>query len=154
MSDSSTPGQEPFEDPSSATGGPAADWGSAYPVEAFDFVREGLDHTVHSLHGPMVDLDEQQDRHVDGRQLSLGLRDHAIRRFGLLAHPVLSNWNITRSDDFGRIVYAMIQQGTMSRTDRDRLEDFFGVFDFDVAFCDEAVEDVLREFRDEERVRG
>ncbi len=142
----SGPGEGPQED------SPA--WGSAYPAEAFGFVREGLDHTVHAIHGPHVGFDERQSRHVDGRQLSLGLRDHAIRRFGLLASVVLARWNITRSDDFGRIVYAMIEQGTMSKTDRDRLEDFFGVYDFEAAFSREAIRDALDQIREDERVRG
>ncbi|MCP4835340.1 MAG: hypothetical protein GY895_11335 [Phycisphaera sp.] len=127
---------------------------SSYPPEAFEFVREGLEHTVHALHGPDPELVEGEDRHVNGRELSLGLRDHSIRRFGLMAHSVLSYWNIQRSDDFGRIVYALIEQGVMSRTDRDRLEDFFGVFDFNEAFSRSAVEEALIVMREESSPRG
>ena len=65
----------PEEGSDTMPGGENADGGSAYPAEAFSFVREGLDHTVHAIHGPHVEFDEQQSRHVDGRQLSLGLRE-------------------------------------------------------------------------------
>ena len=127
---------------------------STYPPEAFEFVREGLEYTVHAIHGPPSDLSDGEDRHVNGRQLSLGLRDHAIRRFGLMTHSVLSYWNIHRSDDFGRIVYAMIEQNLLSRTDRDRQEDFCGVFDFEDAFSGPAVEEALTRLREESSGRG
>lgn len=127
---------------------------AAYPSEAFEFVREGLEYTVHAIHGPEPELMETEDRHVNGRQLSLGLRDHAIRRFGLMAHSVLTYWNIHRSDDFGRMVYALIEQGVMSRTDRDRMEDFFGIFDFEEAFSPPVVEEALALMREEASPRG
>lgn len=127
---------------------------STYPPDAFEFVREGLEYTVHAIHGPQSDLTDGEDRHVNGRQLSLGLRDHAIRRFGLMTQSVLAYWNIHRSDDFGRIVYAMIEQNLLSRTDRDREEDFCGVFDFDEAFSVSAVEEVLNQMREETSARG
>lgn len=126
-----------------------------YPMEAFAFVREGLDHTVRGLHGEMPErpLDEEdvQDRHVDGGQLSLGLLQFAIRKYGLMAETVLAHWNVTRTDDFGRIVFAMIEQGLMSKTDEDDLEDFFGVRPFSTAFAPETVKEALIEIRREER---
>ena len=48
----------------------------------------------------------------------------------------------------------MIEQGTMSKTDRDRLEDFFGVYEFDIAFSNEAIREALLQIREDERVRG
>ena len=150
--------EDPFDhDPSPTGEGVVPDSISSrgtYPPEAFEFVREGLEYTVHAIHGPQSDLTDGDDRHVNGRQLSLGLRDHAIRRFGLMTHSVLAYWNIHRSDDFGRIVYAMIEQNLLSRTDRDRQEDFCGVFDFEEAFSGPAVEEALAQMREEASSRG
>lgn len=143
-----------FEDADSSADSVSDAPGSIYPPEAFEFVREGLEYTVHAIHGPQSDLTDGEDRHVNGRQLSLGLRDHAIRRFGLMTHSVLGYWNIHRSDDFGRIVYAMIEQSLLSRTDRDRQEDFYGVFDFEEAFSGPAVEEALAQMREEGASRG
>ena len=146
---------EPSFQEENAVGGPGSDTlASVYPPEAFEFVREGLEYTVHAIHGPQSDLTDGEDRHVNGRQLSLGLRDHAIRRFGLMTHSVLAYWNIHRSDDFGRIVYAMIEQSLLSRTDRDRQEDFYGVFDFEEAFSGPVVEETLSQIREEAASRG
>ena len=104
-----------------------------YPLEAFNFVREGLGHTAERLHGDPDALPEL-DRHVSGQQLCLGLRDYAIDQYGLLAPVVLEHWNIHRTEDFGRIVFGMIEAGLMSRTDEDTLDDFRGVYDFREAF--------------------
>jgi uncharacterized repeat protein (TIGR04138 family) len=116
-----------------------ADWreilnaAGPYPMEAFNFVREGLSYTSDAVHQDPHDLPEL-DRHVSGQQLCLGLRDYAIDQYGLLAPVVLEHWNIRRTDDFGRIVFAMIDAGLMSKTDDDTIDDFRGVFDFQEAF--------------------
>ena len=106
-----------------------------YPIEAYDFVRDGLSYTVQQLQE-----DERlcsPDRHISGQELCLGLRDFAIDRYGLLALSVLQSWNIWRTEDFGRIVYAMIDAGLMTRTDDDSAEDFRGVYNFNEAFARE-----------------
>lgn len=106
-----------------------------YPPEAFQFVREGLAHTVKMVHGAGSDEAEDERRHVSGQQLCLGLKDHAIRQYGLLARTVLERWGIRATSDFGKIVFAMIGAGQMRKTDDDSLEDFQGVYDFDDAFA-------------------
>lgn len=109
--------------------------GGGFPPEAFHFVREGLAHTVKMVHGPDLEEREDEKRHVSGQQLCMGLKDHAIRQYGLLARAVLERWNIRATSDFGKIVFAMIEAGHMKKTDEDSLEDFYGVYDFDEAFA-------------------
>ena len=104
-----------------------------YPIEAFNFVREGLSYTAQRVHGDLTSLPEM-DRHVSGQQLCLGLRDFAIERYGLLTPVVLEHWKIRRTEDFGRIVFSMVDAGLMSRTPDDNLDSFRGVFDFAEAF--------------------
>lgn len=108
-----------------------------YPPEAFEFVRRGLAHTVEVVHGEGAAGGEpgpDENRHVSGQQLCLGLKDFAIRQYGMLARTVLGRWGIQRTDDFGRIVFAMVDAGLMRKTDEDTLEDFRGVYDFGEAF--------------------
>jgi uncharacterized repeat protein (TIGR04138 family) len=107
-----------------------------YPPEAFHFVRNGLSYTMHRIHENIVEL-EDHERHVNGQQLCLGLRDFAIDQYGLLAPVVLNHWSIFRTDDFGRIVFAMIDEGLMSRSNDDTLDDFRSVFDFHEAFSED-----------------
>jgi DNA-3-methyladenine glycosylase len=104
-----------------------------YPMEAFNFVREGLGYTVQRLHKDHEALPDAA-RHISGQQLCLGLRDYAIEQYGLMAATVLASWHVSRTDDFGRIVFAMIDAGLMSKTDQDDLDDFRAVYDFAEAF--------------------
>jgi uncharacterized repeat protein (TIGR04138 family) len=103
-----------------------------YPAEAFQFVKDGLNRTSELVHG--AGGAPSDDRHVSGQQLCLGLRDHAIERYGMLALSVLAGWNVHRTDDFGRMVFAMIEAGLLSKSSRDSFDDFRGVFDFQEAF--------------------
>lgn len=112
---------------------------SKYPLDAFLFVQQGLDQTVRALHGEPDDQDILEDpadseRHVTGRQLCTGLRDYAVAQFGLMAPTVLRYWGIHRCEDFGNIVFGMVDAGVMHKTDGDTLEDFHNVFDFKDAF--------------------
>lgn len=110
-----------------------------YPASAFQFLRDGLEFTVLRIHVER----EGDDRHVSGRQLCQGLRDYAIRQYGLLARDVLESWHLHRTEDFGRMVFALIEVGVLAKSDEDTLDDFRGVFDFDDAFTDAAVRSEL-----------
>jgi uncharacterized repeat protein (TIGR04138 family) len=111
---------------------------SKYPIDAFIFVQQGLDHTVRQIHGEVSDNANpatMHSRHIDGAQLCHGLRYFAVHQYGLLARTVLKRWRITSCEDFGRIVFAMVDAQMMHKTDSDHLEDFMGVFAFDEAFA-------------------
>lgn len=103
-----------------------------YPAEAYHFVQSGLTYTVQHIHGDKAL--PTQNRHVSGQQLCEGLRDYALSQWGLLARTVLARWNITSTYDFGRIVFAMVENDLMQKTDDDDIEDFRNVFDFRTAF--------------------
>jgi uncharacterized repeat protein (TIGR04138 family) len=101
-------------------------------------VREGLSYAVQRVHEDPESLAEE-DRHISGQQLCLGLRELAIEKYGLLAPVVLEHWRVRRTFDFGRIVFAMIEAGLMTKTHRDSLEDFQAVYDFEEAFSHDAL---------------
>ncbi len=112
-----------------------------YPPDAFAFVREGLHLAAKLAHGPepeMVNPALAAKRHVSGPQLCEALRDLAIRRWGLMANTVLGSWHIHSTLDFGKIVYAMIDDQLMQTTNGDSLEDFREVFGFAQAFSPES----------------
>jgi uncharacterized repeat protein (TIGR04138 family) len=103
-----------------------------YPLDAFVFVQQGLSYTVERIHGNVTNPDASH--HVSGQQLCHGLRDFALMKWGLLARTVLRRWNVNSTLDFGRIVFAMVENGFMSKTDQDSIEDFRAVYDFRSAF--------------------
>ena len=114
--------------------------GTPYPLDAFLFVQRGLDYTVRRVHGEAGEQAEpepaeESSRHVTGRQLCEGLRDFAIMEYGLMARTVLKRYRILSCEDFGQIVYVMVDSGLMHKTDEDDIAEFSGVFDFAEAFA-------------------
>ena len=110
-----------------------------YAYEAYEFVFQALDHTQKML--GRAAIDEKSDptetrHHVSPRQLLDGIRDFALQEFGLMARAVFRLWGIQRTDDFGEIVFNLIEAELMSRTHDDSREDFHGVYDLDEALVD------------------
>jgi len=109
--------------------------GSHYSPEAFIFVQEGLSFTSNfckSEPNP-YELDEF-DRHVTGQELCMGLRAYAIEQFGFLARLVLRHWGIEKTDDFGAIVFHMVELDLLRTSPQDCEDDFRSVFNFDEEF--------------------
>ena len=110
-----------------------------YPLNAILFVQRGLEYTVCKTHGDRdpaaaKETDELVRRHVSGQQLCTGLREYAIEQYGLMALIVLKRWNIHSCEDFGRIVFAMVDAKMMKKNDEDSLHDFSNVYEFAEAF--------------------
>ena len=106
-----------------------------YPIEAYEFVQQGLGYTVQKIHGECKKSSKPPaSRHVSGQDLCEGLREYALMKWGLLARTVLARWNIRRTLDFGTIVFSLVDYSHMQKTDDDTLEDFRDVFDFKTAF--------------------
>ncbi|MBK8915184.1 MAG: hypothetical protein IPM64_11405 [Phycisphaerales bacterium] len=99
-----------------------------YHLAAYDFLHEVLELAVERAHGADRSGESQ---HVTGQELCIALRDLALRRWGLMARPVLRSWGIRRTRDLGEMVYLMISLGVLGRQPSDRIEDFDDVFDFD-----------------------
>jgi uncharacterized repeat protein (TIGR04138 family) len=103
-----------------------------YDRDAYYFVREGLDFTLKLLkkqhHAQLA------HRHVSGQELLEGLRRYALDQFGPMAKTVLRYWGVHRCEDFGEIVFNMVEKGILGKTEQDSREDFRGGFDFDEAF--------------------
>ncbi len=77
---------------------------------------------------------ETFNRHVSGQSLCWGLRDFAVKRWGALARVVLHHWNIRRTQDFGEIVFALVENDFLQKQSHDDKEDFQDVFPFEEAF--------------------
>ena len=108
---------------------------SRYALEAYEFVLDAWQHTQRMLGRPLPrgKLEEAPSHHVGGRQLLEGIRDLALREFGLLARMVFARWGVQRTDDFGDIVYNLIDVELMSKNDEDTRADFHAVYDLDEA---------------------
>ena len=69
----------------------------------------------------------------------MSLRQEARERWGMLAPVVLRRWNIHSTFDFGRMVYLLVDNQLMHKTDEDSVEDFRDIYDFAKAFGSETV---------------
>jgi len=111
---------------------------SRYVYEAYEFVFQALNFTQKMLGreppeegvGPAA---AGPQHHVTGQELLEGIRILALREFGLLARTVFRLWGIDRTDDFGEIVFNLVEAELMSKTSEDNREDFRGVYDLDEA---------------------
>ncbi|MFA5350980.1 MAG: Minf_1886 family protein, partial [Candidatus Omnitrophota bacterium] len=77
----------------------------------------------------------KKQAHVTGRELAFGLRDYAIEQYGALAQRVLSHWGVNLTQDFGEIVFNMIEKKLLSKSDEDCIADFNSVYDFNSVFA-------------------
>jgi uncharacterized repeat protein (TIGR04138 family) len=86
-----------------------------YHQEAYVFVVAALGRALGALEAP---------RHLTGAELLAGIRDEAAEQFGPMARTVFEHWGVKNSLDFGMIVFNMVHEGILSKTETDTLEDF------------------------------
>jgi uncharacterized repeat protein (TIGR04138 family) len=103
---------------------------SRYHRNAYMFLREALDHTHKMLGKDGKDVIQ----HVTGQELLAGLREYTLQQFGPMAMMVLDEWGVRRCEDWGEIVFIMIEHSLLAKTDTDSREDFAGGYDFFEAF--------------------
>jgi uncharacterized repeat protein (TIGR04138 family) len=123
-----------------------------YAYEAYEFVFAALHHTQKMLgRRPRETAGEKPaeavevQHHVSGPELLAGVRDLALREFGLMARTVFRMWGIQHTDDFGEIVFNLVESKLMSKTEEDNRADFHAVYDLDEAL----VKDYRIEYKDE-----
>ncbi len=102
---------------------------------AYLFLYEALAYTQRRL-GRDAPTVTGRARHVSGQELLEGIESYARESFGPLSPVVFRAWGLTRSSEFGDIVFNLVEAGLLGKTEEDRREDFAGGFDFDTAFED------------------
>jgi len=102
-----------------------------YDPEAYLFMRDALDYTVRTLKKPL----RGPERHVTAHELLEGIRPYAIAEYGPMALTVLNAWGIKTTEDFGEIVFNLVETGRLGKTDDDRKEDFRDGYAFHETFA-------------------
>jgi len=103
---------------------------SRYQREAYLFIREALDHTQKLLGRS----GKNEINHVSCQELLEGIRAYALQQYGPMTVTVLSEWGIRHCEDFGELVFNMIEVSILAKTDRDTRDDFKNGYDFFEAF--------------------
>ena len=101
-----------------------------YSPDAYHFVQEGLNHTLKGLKRG----GQHAHRHVSGQELLHGLRDFALKEYGPMSKAVLNEWGLKATDDFGQIVFNLVNATVLGKNETDSPSDFKNVFSFDDAF--------------------
>ncbi len=101
-----------------------------YDAEAYNFVYEALDFTLKNL----VKARPGSSQHVSGQELLEGIRQYGIDQFGCLARTVLGSWGVSRTADFGEIVFNLVEHDLMGKQDADSKADFESIYDFAEVF--------------------
>ena len=106
-----------------------------FALETYRFMQEALEYAV--CVGATEDSETDDDDvfasddegHVTGQDLCYAVAEYAVREYGYLAKDVLAQLGLRKTSDIGDVVYNMIRFGFMTKSDRDRREDFDDVFD-------------------------
>jgi uncharacterized repeat protein (TIGR04138 family) len=106
--------------------------------DAAEFVFDALRHTQEVLgrvsrrdrdEAELSDFDDDQV-HISGAELLEGIRLLGLQRYGLMARHVFASWGVTSTEDFGRIVFDLVEEGKMRKTEQDQLSDFYEIYNF------------------------
>ncbi len=108
--------------------------GLRYHPHAYQFIFAALRHTQQVLGRDAEAEQESVDSHISGAELLAGIREFALDQFGLLARTVFNGWGVHATEDFGHIVFELVERGEMRKTEHDHIHDFVDVYNFEDAF--------------------
>ena len=99
---------------------------TGYPIDAVLFVNDVVNHAMHRL-------GSDGRNQVGAPEICAAVRSFAGRYFNNAAEALnlLCEWELRRSEDVGRIVWAMADAGWIERSPGDSPEDFAGIFTLD-----------------------
>ncbi|MBF0387704.1 MAG: hypothetical protein HQL20_07595 [Candidatus Omnitrophica bacterium] len=96
-----------------------------YKAGAYEFVMEALNYSQRRF---------KKERHVTGDQLLSGIKELTVKKFGPLALNVLHHWGVKNTEDFGNIVFIMVQHQLLAKQQDDTLDSFRNGYNFEEVF--------------------
>lgn len=101
-----------------------------YHRDAYVFVTQAVEFTQKAI----SKANKGKIRHITGQELLAGIRTFALDRYGPMAITLFDEWGVKRCEDFGEIVFNLVDHGLLSKTETDSRADFQGGYDFYEAF--------------------
>jgi len=98
---------------------------SRYEIEAYNFLLLAFNYTVSNI---------PEHRHVTGQELLDHIKQYALDQYGPMAKIVLEHWGVLSTEDFGHIVFNLVDAGLLGKNENDSINDFKNVFSFAEAF--------------------
>ena len=96
-----------------------------YKPDAYEFALEALSFTQKKL---------RRLKHVTGTELLEGVKELLMERYGPLALSVLRHWGIETTEDFGHIVFNLVGNKILSKSEEDNIESFRQGYDLEEVF--------------------
>jgi uncharacterized repeat protein (TIGR04138 family) len=96
-----------------------------YKEDAYIFVMEALAYTQKKF---------KLAKHVRGENLLIGMREYLLDKYGPMTMTVLRHWGIKSTEDFGNIVFNLVENQVLSKTEDDNIEEFRNGYDFEEVF--------------------
>ena len=98
---------------------------SRYYPEAYGFVMEALSFSQKKF---------KKSKHISGEELLAGIKALLLNKFGPMTLVVLKHWGIKATDDFGNIVYNLVENKVLAKDTHDHYDSFKNASDFDEVF--------------------
>ncbi len=98
---------------------------SRYSPEAYEFVMEALAFSQKKF---------KKYKHISGEELLTGIKALLLKKFGPMTLTVLKYWGIRVTDDFGNIVYNLVENRVLAKDSHDHYDSFKNAYDFDEVF--------------------
>lgn len=98
--------------------------------DAYGLLREALDFTQHQVHKKS----RGKVRHVTGQELLDGIRAYVLQQYGPMAITVLEEWGLRNTSDIGEVVFNMVENRLLAKTEEDSRADFARGYTFEEAF--------------------
>ena len=76
-----------------------------YKPDSYEFVMQALWFTQKKLN---------RKGHITGKELLEGIREFGLEQYGPMTKTVFEHWGIIRTEDFGKIVFNMVENGLRS----------------------------------------
>lgn len=102
-----------------------------YPKAAYCFLQSAMAAFLRKQFGKLCG---RGSHHVSAAQLLEALREFAVAEFGKQAKSRLNGSGISQCEDFGEMVFNLVQAGVMMQEQHDSKADFQGGYDFDTVF--------------------
>ena len=97
-----------------------------YRPDAYGFVMEALSFTQKRF---------KRHKHVSGRELLEGIKELLLKQFGPMTLMVLNHWGIKSTEDFGNIVFNLVEHRLLTRDSEDHYDTFRNGYDFEEVFA-------------------
>lgn len=96
-----------------------------YYPEAYTFVMEALSFSQKKF---------KKTKHISGEELLVGIRALLLKNFGPMTLIVLKHWGIKATDDFGNIVFNLVENKILVKDIHDHYDSFKNAYDFEEVF--------------------